>query len=123
MFHRGRRPLGGGPKPLPIQNPEGIDLVGKRRDGGVDMVIAASGPLDDTPELLQMIRRKVELYLSVTAREDFQADMGHPAPENISILLVCSHEIHPQAAAVIEECRKQVHACGLKMEVRTSMAS
>jgi hypothetical protein len=123
LFHRGRRPLGGRPKPLPIQNPQGIDLVGKRRDGGVDMGIVASGPLDDTPELLQVIRQKVELYLSVTARGDFQADMGHPTPEKISIILVCSHAIHPKAAAVIDECRKQVQARGMNLEVRTSMSS
>ena len=87
------------------------------------MGIVASGPLDDAPELLQVIRQKVELYLSVTAREDFQADMGHPAPEKISIVLVCSHAIHPKAAAVIDECRKQVQGRGMKLEVRKSMSS
>ena len=125
LFHRGR-PLGGGPqprsKPLAIQNPDSIDLAGKRRDGGVDLVIVASERLDDTPELLQVLRRKVELYLSVTGRQDFLADMGHPSPEKISIILVCSHSIHPTAAAAIEECRKQVEARGMKLELRKSMS-
>ena len=31
----------------PIQDPDRIDITGKRRDGGVDLVIVASQPIDD----------------------------------------------------------------------------
>ena len=47
------------PKPEwpPIQELDSVDLAAKRNDGGVDLVIVASQPLDNAPETLQSIRK------------------------------------------------------------------
>jgi len=39
----------------PIQNIDAFDVVGERQDGGVDLVVSCSGPLDSSPSTLELI--------------------------------------------------------------------
>jgi hypothetical protein len=45
----------------PIQNLDAFDIVGERLDGGVDLVVVCSGPLDDSAEVLGLLRRKLRI--------------------------------------------------------------
>jgi hypothetical protein len=47
----------------PIQNLDAFDIVGERKDGGVDLVVSCSGPLDSSSTTLGLIERKVRAYL------------------------------------------------------------
>jgi hypothetical protein len=107
----------------PIQSLESIDITGERHDGGVDLVIVASQPIDASPETLDSIRRKVATYLTVIGLPEFQAEMGHPPPEKTAIIIACEHPIHPKALAVIAQCRAQAGARGVQLEVRKSIDS
>lgn len=109
------------PKWPPIQELDRVDLTGKRRDGGVDLVIVGSQPIDDSPETLESIRQKVRTYLEVIGLEEFQAEMGRPPRDKIAIILACEHPIHPKAQGVIEECRALAAAQGVRLEVQKSM--
>jgi hypothetical protein len=111
------------PKWPPIQELDSIDITGKRRDGGVDMVITASQPIDDSPQTLGSIRRKVQTYLEAIGLEAFQAEMGHPPREQYTIIIACEHPIHARALAVIEECQAQAAAQGVRLEIRKSLGS
>jgi hypothetical protein len=82
----------------PIQELESIDLVGRRRDGGVDLIIVASQPLDDATKTLGSIRQKVAYYLEVMDHPDFQAERKYPPRSQTKIILTCDHPIHPSAA-------------------------
>ena len=112
------------PKPEwpPIQELDNVDITGKRRDGGVDLVIVASRPIDASPETLESIRHKVRTYLAVIGSEEFQAETGYPPREKTAIILVCEHPIHPRAQAVIEGCRTSAAAQVVRLEVRKSVA-
>ena len=110
------------PRWPPIQALDSVDITGKRRDGGVDLVIVASQPIDDSPETLESIRGKVRTYLTLIGLEEFQAEMGRPPRERVAIILACEHPIHPTAQAVIDECRASAAAQGVRLEVRRSMA-
>lgn len=113
------------PKPEwpPIQELDSIDLTGQRRDGGLDLVIVASQPLDDSPETLESIRRKVGTYLTAIGLEEFQAEMGNPPRDKTTIILACEHPIHPKALAVLAQCRATAAAQGVRLEVRKSINS
>jgi hypothetical protein len=108
------------PKPqwAPIQALQSIDIMGKRRDGGVDLIITASQPLDDTAEVLESIRRKVGTYLAVIDLDEFQTEMGHPPRDKTTIIISCEHPIHPTAQAVIAECQITAARRGVRLEVR-----
>jgi hypothetical protein len=108
------------PKPAwpPIQDLDSVDIAAKRRDGGVDLFIVASQPLDASPETLKSIRQKVNTYLETIELEEFLSEMGWPARESITIVLTCEYPIHPQALAVIEECRLLAARRGVRLELR-----
>jgi hypothetical protein len=102
----------------PIQNLESVDITGKRKDGGVDLVIVVSQPLDGSDETLSAIRRKVEIYLAVIDLPAFQAEMDYPPREQTSVVLACSFPIHPWAEAVIAECQSMAAERGVRVVLR-----
>jgi hypothetical protein len=69
------------PKWPPIQQLDSIDILGQRQDGGLDLAVVCSQPIDDSPETLEAIRRKVETYLAAIDLEKFQTEMNHPPRE------------------------------------------
>lgn len=106
----------------PIQDLDGIDFVGKRHDGGVDLGIVASQPIDGSPQTLESIRCKVKTYLTVIELEGFQSEMGYPPRDKTAIILVCDHPIHSDARLVIEECSALAAESGVSLEVCRSTA-
>src|SRR5688572_27402266 len=104
----------------PIQQLDSVDLTGKRRDGGVDLIIVASQPLDDSNETLECIQQKVETYLAVIDCDAFQSEMGHPPRDKIAIIIACDFPIHARALKVIEECQASAAGQGVKLIVRKS---
>ena len=108
------------PKPEwpPIQDLESVDITGKRKDGGVDLLIAVSQPLDGSADTLDAIRRKVGYYLDVIDLPEFQAEMGHPPRDRTAVILACSFPIHPWAAVVIEECQAVAARRGVRVAVQ-----
>jgi hypothetical protein len=112
------------PKPAwpPIQDVESVDITGKRKDGGVDLLIVVSQPLDGSPETLATIRQKVAYYLDVIDLPEFQAEMGHPPRDRTPVIFACDHPIHPRAAVVIAECQAAAAARGVRVVVRQKPA-
>lgn len=111
------------PKPEwpPIQKLDSVDITAKRKDGGVQLAIVASQPLDDADETLASIRQKVGTYLAVIDSEEFQAEMGHPPRDKTAIVLLCEHPIHPKALTVLSQCRTAASAKGVTFEVRSGV--
>src|SRR5688572_28780681 len=124
LFRRFRRKAEGAdfPKPQwpPIQNLDSIDIIAKWKDEGIDLVIVASQPLDDSEETLASIRQKVRNYLHAIGQEDFQAELDYPPLESTRIVIACDQPIHPKALGVIAQCRARAGAQGICLEVRAS---
>lgn len=106
----------------PIQDLDSIDVTGKRRDGGVDLFIAASQPIDASADTLESIRRKVDTYLTALDSEEFRAELGHPPLDRTRIIIVCEHAIHPVAMSVIDEYTGRAAARGVRLEVQRPTA-
>src|SRR5262249_22896116 len=78
---------------------------------------------DDAPDTLNSIRHKVAYYLDVIEVAEFQAEMGYPPRDRISIILRCDHPISPRAAEVIAECQTSARKRGVRLEVQQKQAN
>lgn len=97
----------------PIQNVGAVDLMGRRMDGGVDLVIIAQA-LDDSPETQQLLRDKLQGYLEVLARPGFHAEFGAPEPDRCSIRII-TPSVHPSTAELLASLRPTVQAAGASL--------
>lgn len=111
------------PESPPLQELDSIDIGRKRKDGGVDLAIVATQPIDDSPETLESIRRKVSTYLTAIDLDEFQVEMGHPPRDQTVVTIFCDYPIHPKALTVIAQCRASAKMHGVRLEVRKSLAS
>ena len=69
-----------------------LDVVGKRKDGGVELYIISSERLDDSPETQTALLDKIENYLSYINSSAFKDDFGEIDQEKIQIILKLSEE-------------------------------
>ena len=70
-----------------IDDPCSIDAIGFRKDGGADLQIVSSGPLDDSPETQDLLLDKIEGYLSYINSAEFRAERPRATVENTHIIL------------------------------------
>lgn len=99
----------------PIQNLDTIDIIGKRRDGGVDLTIVVSSDLDDTEAHRDLLGEKLNTYLAAIADEGFQAELGHP--EQVRIEILCHGELAPGIAAWLDSIAPVVREHGAELVV------
>ena len=86
----------------PIQALDSIDVLGRRKGGGADLVIIVSSFLDDIPEHEQLLRQKIQNYVDTIIADEFQEDFGNIANNPYSIILKCTVEPHPNMASLIQ---------------------
>lgn len=104
----------------PIQNLDSIDAVMKRADnGGVDLLLVASQPIDDAPETLDALAKKLEGYLATIQEPEFLKEMGHPPANLIRILLTTQFPIHPEALIIIANATRVAEQLGSTLEVHS----
>lgn len=89
----------------PIQNLDAVDVIGKRKDGGVDLVVSCSGPLDESSDTLIRLSYKVRAYLSAVNTQGFRARYG--AQSEVKIFVSCAHAVSDAAASLIMELEKE----------------
>lgn len=102
----------------PIQDLDSVDITGKRKDGGIDLFIAVSQPLDGSADTLAAIRQKIGYYLDVIDLPEFQAEMEYPPRDLTTVVLECPFPIHPWAESVIAECQATAAVRGVRIVVR-----
>jgi hypothetical protein len=99
----------------PIQNLDAFDLVGERLDGGVDLVISCSGPLDESVGTLRLIEQKVTGYLVAIAHENFAK--AYPAAQGgpVRIFISCEHSVSPGARGMIASLKAKAAQSGINL--------
>jgi hypothetical protein len=106
----------------PIQNLDAFDIVGVRKDGGVDPVVSCSGPLDSSTATLSLIEHKVRAYLVTIAHENFARI--YPAAEfgPVRILISCEHYVSGAARELIDSLGVTASKQGVSLSLVSSMA-
>jgi hypothetical protein len=99
----------------PIQNLDAVDIIGERLDGGVDLVVVCSGPLDDSADTLGRLNQKVRNYLREVASENFRARFGIEA--GVAIFVSCAHPVSGAAGGLINVLRQEASAHGVGLQL------
>ena len=73
----------------PIQNLDEIDVLGKRKDGGVDLVIIVSSELQDTEHHRNLFMNKLQNYINEVKSDEFITEYGE---NNLRIITKLSVE-------------------------------
>jgi len=84
----------------PIGPLDRMDIVGVRKDGGIDTVLVCPGPLDDSAETLHALRAKTRSYLRQISSKGFIAQYG-TGP--VKLFVACAHEVSERAKELIDE--------------------
>ena len=71
-----------------VENPQHIDILGARKDGGADLVMVSPGPLDESPEGQTLLLDKVETYLKYIQSPGFRQQFPAATRENTHVVLL-----------------------------------
>lgn len=99
----------------PIQNLDSFDIVGKRNDGGVDLIIISSAHLDGSSETRSLLERKIRNYLRELSDPGFRAEFGEPSPEKVAIILTCVDRPAPAILSLIKELQASAAESGASL--------
>lgn len=75
----------------PIQNLDFIDIVGNRKDGGIDLCIVISGFLDNSEEHQGLLKQKIQNYVNTIFSDQWQQEH---TDKPITILLKATETPH-----------------------------
>jgi hypothetical protein len=107
----------------PSQNVDAFDVVGERQEGGVDLIVSCSGPLDSSPGSLQLIERKVGAYLVTIAHANFARTYRAPERGPVRIFVSCEHFVSEAAQVMIDALAVKAAKQGVALLLVKSMAS
>ena len=105
---------------LPIQNLDTVDIAARRKDGGVDLLIVASGPLDPSAETQKLLLDKIQGYLEQIHTPEFQSEFGKPQADKVRIVISCEHEVHPVIRMLVDKCKTWVEQQNVRIRFEQS---
>ena len=102
---------------VPIQDPQALDLVGERKESGVDLGIVCSGPLDDSAETLKLLARKIENYLTEAINTGFAVDCPSAKYGPARIFVCCDFAVSAVAQGLIHALAKKACEVGAELKL------
>jgi hypothetical protein len=106
----------------PIRNLDAFDIVGERKDGGIDLVVSCRGPLDSSTTTLGLIEQKVRAYLVTIAHENFARIYPAAKFGPIRIYVSCEHHVSGAARELIDSLGVTASKQGVSLLLVSSMA-
>jgi len=104
----------------PIQNLDSFDIVGERNDGGVDLVVVCSGPLDDSADTQALLKEKIQNYLDAAVHPNLPNVYPAAKEGPVRIVVACQHEISSVSQRTIDELVGKGGAMGVTVIVNRS---
>jgi hypothetical protein len=104
----------------PLQNLDQIEIVGKRHDGGIDLVIVVSAPLVACELHKRLLRAKVEAYAREVRTQQFREEVGLHESGGIRILIVSDHFVDAAMRDFVESLEPIAGEVGLTLQLKSS---
>jgi len=103
----------------PIQNIDQIDILGRRKDGGIDLVVVVSGPLENIADHLERVEAKIRAYIRELSSPEFLEQFPTNSASR-QILLATEYSIDPTVLALIDSLRRLAAEAGATLQIVTS---
>jgi hypothetical protein len=106
----------------PVSNLDAFDVVGVRNDGGLDLVISCSGPLDSSAQTIRNLETKVRNYLReiLEARDPTLLERYRCAADaTVRIIVSCPHQVAHEAMSTVERMKELASASGVELILRS----
>lgn len=100
-----------------IHNIDKIDIMAKRKDGGVDMFILSDGILDSSTETQTKLMDKIQNYLGYINSTNFKNEFGQLQPEQIKIVLECENKPDEIICKLFTKIKEWVKRSGAVIEM------
>ena len=83
----------GGEWESPVGDPDQIDIICARRDGGVDLLLVCGRELDLSDQTMDVVASKLRNYCQYVKSDDFREEFGQPSEERVRIALRSDWEL------------------------------
>lgn len=77
----------------PVGDPDQLDIVAKRKDGGVDLFLVLGGPLDSSKGTRVLFARKFRGYCQFVMSAEFEEEFGPPSEDRVCIAVSSDWEV------------------------------
>ena len=105
----------------PIQNLDAFDVLGERKDGGIDAAIIAATPIDGSSDTLKALTTKVRNYVAELTSQQFLAN--YPAARGKTRVIIMAHSaIDLAALGLIESLTKEARDAGVELSTERVVA-
>jgi hypothetical protein len=94
----------------PIGDPERVDIIGARRDGGVDLCLVVSRPLDLSPETVEVFCCKLRNYCRYVRSPHFAEEFGPPSEERVRLIVSSKWEVPRELIDLMAHIRAEEEA-------------
>jgi hypothetical protein len=101
----------------PIQSLDAFDVVGERKDGGVDLVITCRGPLDESADTLGRIDQKIRGYITTATSSSFSKAYPAALHGPTTIYLSCDHAISAGALGLVNELGRFARQQNIELKI------
>lgn len=91
----------------PVGDPDKIDIIVKRKDGTVDLLLVVAAPLDLSERTVDVFCRKLRGYCQYVTTDEFIEEFGEPTPETVCIGVRSDYELPDEYFGWIGQIRDE----------------
>lgn len=102
----------------PIENVGNIDVIAKRKDGVLELLVVTSSKLDDSPETQKLLLDKIEPYLLFLQSDECRSEFGELDQSQKLVVIRCYEKPDPIMAEFFPRVTQWVQESGATLEVR-----
>jgi hypothetical protein len=110
------------PRSSPLSEPDSLDVIGERKDGGVDMLVVTTGPLDASDETCQKLLAKLSSYLHAAVHPNFVNVYPAASTGRVRIFVSDSHAVSDRARQIVESMSREALSHGVEIRIGDPVA-
>ena len=106
----------------PLSELDNLDVIGERKEGGVDMLVVTTGPLDASDETCHKLHAKLSTYLHAAIHPNFSNVYPAASTGRVRIFVSDSHAVSERARQVVESMSREALARGVEIRIGDPVA-